>query len=31
MLVGTDQPWQTTEEFLATLDTNLSSSLSVPS
>jgi isocitrate dehydrogenase len=31
ILVGPDQPWQTTEEFLATLDTNLSSRLSVPS
>jgi isocitrate dehydrogenase len=31
MLVGPDQPWQTTEEFLATLDTNLSARVSVPS
>jgi isocitrate dehydrogenase len=28
MLVGPDQPWQTTEEFLATLDSNLSTRLS---
>jgi len=28
MLVGPDQPWLTTEEFLATLDTNLSARLS---
>ena len=28
MLVGPDQSWQTTEEFLATLDTNLAARLS---
>jgi isocitrate dehydrogenase len=28
MLVGPDQSWLTTEEFLATLDTNLSARLS---
>ncbi|MFT6973750.1 MAG: isocitrate dehydrogenase, partial [Pontimonas sp.] len=27
LLVGPDQGWQTTEEFLATLDSNLSSRL----
>jgi isocitrate dehydrogenase len=27
-LVGPDQSWQTTEEFLATLDTNLAARLS---
>jgi len=27
LLIGADQPWQTTEEFLAALDQNLSARL----